>query len=66
MKRILTTFLFCMTILISSLVKAQKSDSTQALEPILKIENPYKKGKTKWLNSQGFNTSSYRWYDPAN
>lgn len=63
MKLTLTTYLFCTVFLFSIQLHSQETDSTQSAETIVKIENPYKKGKTKWLNENGFNTSSYTWND---
>lgn len=65
MKPNLTTYLFCIAIFFSLLAHAQEMDSTQTDETILKIENPYKKGQTKWLNTYGFYTDGYDWSDPA-
>lgn len=49
-------------VLFSYLAKGQ-SDTTST-ETILKLENPYKKNRTKWLNKNGFNTNTYSWDDP--
>ncbi|WP_436517312.1 hypothetical protein [Ekhidna sp. To15] len=65
MKLTLTTYLFCIVLLFSIESLSQEADSTQAQETIVKIQNPYKKGRTKWLNENGFITKSYDWSDPA-
>lgn len=65
MKPILTTiFTLILILTFCSRLHAQKSD-TAKVETILKSENPYRKNQTRWLNSNGFNTSSYDWSDPA-
>ncbi|MEQ9006309.1 MAG: hypothetical protein RLP12_00385, partial [Ekhidna sp.] len=65
MKPHLTTPLILILIFISGFqLKAQETDSTKA-ETILKLENPYKKNRTKWLIENGFNTGTYSWDDPT-
>ena len=49
-------------VLFSYLAKGQSG--TTSTETILKLENPYKKNRTKWLNKNGFNTNTYTWDDP--
>lgn len=61
----LTTPLILVLIFISGFqLKAQETDTARA-ETILKQENPYKKNRTKWLNENRFNTSTYAWNDSA-
>lgn len=65
MKPILTTiFTLILILTFCSQLNAQESDTVKA-KTILKLENPYKKNQTKWLNSNEFNTSSYDWSNPA-
>ena len=65
MKPNLTTSLILILIFILGFqLNAQETDTTRA-ETILKSENPYKKNRTKWLNENGFNTSTYSWDDPT-
>jgi hypothetical protein len=65
MKPTLTTYLLLILISFSCFqLNAQKSDTTRS-ETVLKLENPYKKNRTKWLNENGFNTSTYSWDDPV-
>ncbi|WP_370089703.1 hypothetical protein [Ekhidna sp.] len=65
MKPILTTiFILILILTFCSRLHAQESDTLKA-ETILRLENPYKKNRTKWLNENGFNTSTYSWDDPT-
>lgn len=58
------TYLFCaITILCSYQLKGQKTDTTYQ-ETIVKLENPYGKGRTKWLKQNGFDTDNYQWDNP--
>jgi len=60
----LTTYLFSSLILFCSYqLKGQNSDTTDQ-ETIVKLENPYGKGRTKWLIRNGFDTDSYNWDNP--
>lgn len=63
MKTLLTTYLFVLFMLSSVFSSAQSMDSIQKTQTVMKMENPYKKGRTKWLNENGFNTKSYTWDD---
>ncbi|WP_425392408.1 hypothetical protein [Ekhidna sp.] len=64
MKPNLTTYLLAALLLLCGYhVQSQNSDSTTS-QTIVKLENPYKKGKTKWLNNNGFDTKSYDWDNP--
>ncbi|WP_420318209.1 hypothetical protein [Ekhidna sp.] len=64
MKPNLTIYLFSIILfLFGHQAKCQKSDSAKS-ETILKHETPYRKGKNKWLNSNGFNTETYDWNHP--
>ncbi len=63
MKLTITTYLFSIGFLLSIQSSAQEPESSQPTKSVVKIDNPYKKGRTKWLNSHGFNTKTYDWRD---
>ncbi|MEQ6166641.1 hypothetical protein AAOE16_05550 [Ekhidna sp. MALMAid0563] len=63
MKPITTNLLSVLMLFCCYQVQGQNIDSTNN-ETIIKRENPYRKGKTKWLNSSGFNTETYNWNHP--
>lgn len=65
MKPNLTIYLFVVFKIYSTLCQAQGNDSTTVINEPQKIENPYKKGQTRWLNKNQFFTEGYDWKDPA-
>ncbi|MEO9481896.1 MAG: hypothetical protein ABJG47_00530 [Ekhidna sp.] len=65
MKSTLATKLLTTLFLFSFFLANGQEPDTTASETVLKIQNPYKKNRTKWLNSNGFITESYDWSDPS-
>ena len=58
------TYLLCALILSFCLeLKGQQPDTTHQ-ETIVKMENTYGKGRTKWLKQNGFDTDNYQWDNP--
>lgn len=55
--------LLILMVLSFNMTNAQETGIKNKEPTVLKIENPYKKGKTKWLNNNGFETSTYDWSD---
>lgn len=60
----LTTYLLVVLIFFIGYQSKGQNLNTTKLETVVKLENPYGKGRTKWLKNNGFDTDTYMWDNP--